>query len=158
MKHPLAFTLNGSPVLGEVEGSKLLLEVLRDHFHLTGTKEGCGKGECGACTVLVDGRPVNSCLFPALEAEGREVTTIEGLPRGTELSAVQQAFVEQGGIQCGFCSPGMILSVQALLDRNPTPSESDIRDALVGNICRCTGYVQIVEAVHAAAGLRRGER
>jgi carbon-monoxide dehydrogenase small subunit len=125
---------------------------------LTGTKEGCGKGECGACTVLVDGKPVNSCLFPALEAEGTRVTTIEGLSKGKELSAVQQAFVNKGGIQCGFCSPGMILSVEALLDRNSDPTDTEIRAALVGNLCRCTGYVQIVEAVHTAVELRKEHR
>ncbi len=157
MKQSLTFVLNGSPVRCDVDGTDLLLEVLRDTLRLTGTKEGCGKGECGACTVLVDGRPVNSCLFPALEAEGREVTTIEGLAHGTELSDVQQAFVEKGGIQCGFCSPGMILSVEALLDRKPDPNEAEIRDALIGNLCRCTGYVQIVEAVRAAAARRRGQ-
>lgn len=151
---PLSFTLNGTPVSIQVAPSSLLLEVLRNDLGLTGTKEGCGKGECGACTVLVDGRPVNSCLFPALEAEGREVTTIEGLARGTELSVVQQAFVQNGGIQCGFCSPGMILSVEALLSRQPNPDETEIRSALVGNLCRCTGYAQIVEAVKDAAARR----
>ena len=158
MKRTLAFILNGSPVACVVEPSDLLLETLRDRLGLTGTKEGCGRGECGACTVLLDGRPVNSCLLPALEAEGREVTTIEGLARGNELSDVQQAFVDQGGIQCGFCSPGMILSVQALLERNADPAEAEIRAALVGNLCRCTGYVQIVESVRAAAQRRRGRR
>lgn len=151
---PLSFTLNGTPVSIQVAPSSLLLEVLRNDLGLTGTKEGCGKGECGACTVLVDGRPVNSCLFPALEAEGREVRTIEGLARGTELSVVQQAFVQNGGIQCGFCSPGMILSVEALLSRQPNPDETEIRSALVGNLCRCTGYAQIVEAVKDAAARR----
>lgn len=156
MKHSLAFVLNGSPIVCAVAPSDLLLETLRDELGLTGTKEGCGRGECGACTVLLDGRPVNSCLLPALEVEGREVTTIEGLARGHELSDVQQAFVERGGIQCGFCSPGMILSVQALLARSADPKEDEIRAALVGNLCRCTGYVQIVESVKAAAERRRG--
>jgi carbon-monoxide dehydrogenase small subunit len=158
MKHTLAFVLNGAPVACAALGSDLLIEVLRDGLRLTGTKEGCGRGECGACTVLLDGRPVNSCLLPALEAEGREVTTIEGLAQGIELSDVQQAFVDKGGIQCGFCSPGMILSVQALLERKADPSEAEIRSALLGNLCRCTGYVQIVEAVRAAAERRRGQR
>lgn len=158
MTQTLSLVLNGSPVTCDVNGSDLLIEVLRDGLGLTGTKEGCGRGECGACTVLVDGRPVNSCLFPALEAEGREVTTIEGLARGIELSAVQKAFVEKGGIQCGFCSPGMILSVEALLDRKPDPTDAEIRAALVGNLCRCTGYVQIVEAVRTASERRRGQQ
>ena len=155
MKQALTFVLNGEPVACDVDVRDLLIEVLRDRLGLNGTKEGCGKGECGACTVLVDGKPVNSCLFPALEAEGTRVTTIEGLARGTELSTVQQAFVEKGGIQCGFCSPGMILSVEALLDRRPDPTDSEIRAALLGNLCRCTGYVQIIESVRAAAE-RRG--
>jgi carbon-monoxide dehydrogenase small subunit len=155
---PLAFVLNGSPVSVNVDGRHLLLDVLRERLGLPGTKEGCGKGECGACTVLVDGKPVNSCLFPALEAEGTRVTTIEGLSKGKELSAVQQAFVNKGGIQCGFCSPGMILSVEALLDRNSDPTDTEIRAALVGNLCRCTGYVQIVEAVHTAVELRKEHR
>ncbi|UCF07061.1 MAG: (2Fe-2S)-binding protein [bacterium] len=144
--------LNGSEVVVEVEGHHRLIDVLRDQLGLTGTKEGCGKGECGACSVLVDGRAVNACLYPALEAEGRSVTTIEGL-RGpnNELSTVQQAFVDQGAIQCGFCTPGMIMSAKALLDSNPDPTEEEIRSALLGNLCRCTGYVQIVEAVRQAA-------
>jgi carbon-monoxide dehydrogenase small subunit len=137
----------------------MLIDLLRRNLGLTGTKEGCGQGECGACTVLVDGRAVNSCLYPAPEAEGKSVLTIEGLLRGNELSAIQQAFVDHGGIQCGFCSPGMILSATALLERNPRPSGEDIREALSGNLCRCTGYVQIVECVEkAAAALRSGEK
>ena len=151
MRYELSFFLNGAAVTCHVAPSDLLLEVLRDRLELTGTKEGCGKGECGACTVLVDGRPVNSCLYPALEAEGKTVITIEGLGAGTGLSPVQQAFVEKGGIQCGFCSPGMILSAHALVTGNPDPSDAEIRTALTGNLCRCTGYVQIFEAVRAAA-------
>ena len=119
---------------------------------LTGGREGCGNGECGACTVLVDGKAVNACLMPALEAEGRTITTIEGLVGpGGKLAPLQSAFVEHGGIQCGFCTPGMILAAKALLDANPAPTEGEIRTALVGNLCRCTGYTQIVQAVQAAA-------
>ena len=126
--------------------------MLRDPLEHKGTKEGCGEGECGACTVIVDGRAVNSCLYPAFEIEGKNVTTIEGLlGSGNRLSVIQQAFVEKGGIQCGFCTPGMILSAKALLDTNPDPGEEEIRNALVGNLCRCTGYVQIIESVKEAA-------
>ncbi|MFN2132729.1 MAG: (2Fe-2S)-binding protein, partial [Anaerolineae bacterium] len=117
----------------------------------TGVKVGCGEGECGACTVLLDGRPVTSCIMLALEAQGREVLTIEGLANGPELHPLQRAFVKQGAIQCGFCTPGMILSAKALLDRNPDPSEEEIRQALAGNLCRCTGYQKIVEAIRLAA-------
>jgi carbon-monoxide dehydrogenase small subunit len=130
-----------------------LLDVLREDLSLTGTKEGCGEGECGACAVLVDGKLVDSCLVPVVQVRGREVTTIEGLTRqGEVLARVQQAFVDHGGAQCGICTPGMILAAKALLDSVPEPTEEDIRDALAGNICRCTGYVRIFEAVLAAIG------
>ncbi len=152
MSDILRFELNGQPVEVLVRGGDLLLDVLRDALGLTGTKEGCGKGECGACTVLVDDEPLNACLLLAHEVEDRRVTTVEGLAGpGATLSPVQQAFVALGGIQCGFCSPGMILSAHALLARNPQPGEAEIRGALVGNLCRCTGYAQIVAAVQAAA-------
>ena len=159
MRQSMELTVTGMAVRVEVAPGARLIDLLRDTLNLTGTKEGCGEGECGACTVLVDGRAVNACLFPALEAGGRGVTTIEGLAGpGGELSAVQQAFVDRGGIQCGFCSPGMILAATALLRENPDPTDTDIREALVGNLCRCTGYVQIVESVrHAAAALRAGK-
>jgi aerobic-type carbon monoxide dehydrogenase small subunit (CoxS/CutS family) len=152
MKTEIAFELNGVDVAVSLDGAERLVDVLRGPLGLTGTKEGCGEGECGACTVLLDGRAVSSCLLPAREVEGRHVTTIEGLgsPR-TGLSVIQQSFVDHGAIQCGFCSPGMIMATKALLDAHPSPSEGDIRDALVGNLCRCTGYVQIVEAVQHAA-------
>jgi carbon-monoxide dehydrogenase small subunit len=159
VKTEIKFTLNGSEVVVTVEGHYRLIDVLRGQLRHTGTKEGCGKGECGACTVIIDGRAVNSCLYPALEVEGREVTTIEGLRgEGNELSPIQQAFVDHGAIQCGFCTPGMIMSAKALLDSNPDPSEHEIREAMLGNLCRCTGYVQIIEAIqNAAAALRNAK-
>jgi len=129
----------------------LLIEALRDHIGLTGAKYGCGMGECGACTVLLDGEPVCSCLTLAIEAQGREITTIEGLDRGGVLDPVQRAFAEMGGVQCGFCTPGMILAAKGLLARNPSPSEEEIRLALSGNLCRCTGYMKIVDAVRVAS-------
>ena len=156
MKTAVTFVLNGTEVTTPAAGNDRLLDLLRGRLGLTGTKEGCGQGECGACTVLVDGRSVNSCIYPALEIEGKEVLTIEGLMRpDNELSSLQRAFVEHGAIQCGFCTPGMILSARALIDRNPHPSDQEIRDALAGNLCRCTGYVQIVESVKRAAAARR---
>lgn len=152
MKRTINFTLNGQPVSAEVEGGQTLLALLREQFELTGAKEGCGEGECGACTVIVDGRTLTSCIFPAMEVEGAEVTTVEGLAQPTGgLHPVQQAFVEQGAVQCGFCTPGNVMSATALLQENPSPSEGEIRQALAGNLCRCTGYVQIIEAVKAAA-------
>ena len=155
----LTFELNGNTVSAAAAPHERLIDILRGPLGQTGTKEGCGTGDCGACTVLVDGRAVNACLYPALEAQGKTVLTIEGLVGpGGELSAVQRAFVTHGGIQCGFCSPGMILSVQALLDANPEPSDGQIRDALVGNLCRCTGYVQIVAAARQAAQMIQQER
>lgn len=152
MKKLIRFTLNGHEVSAEVESHRMLLEVLRNTFHLTGTKEGCGQGECGACTVLVDGLSVDSCLYPAFEVEGKSVTTIEGLVKeGSRLHPIQEAFVEHGGIQCGFCTPGMIMSTKALLDENPHPTDDEIKRGISGNLCRCTGYVQIVESIRKAA-------
>jgi carbon-monoxide dehydrogenase small subunit len=128
------------------------LQVIRDEFQLTGTKEGCGEGECGSCTVLVDGMSVDSCLYPALEIEGKKVTTIEGmLGEGNTLHPIQEAFVENGGVQCGFCTPGMIMSAKALLDETPNPSEEQIKRGISGNLCRCTGYVQIIDSIKKAA-------
>ncbi len=148
----IRFTVNGDEVTVAVEPDWTLLRVLREELELTGAKEGCGAGECGACTVIVDGRAVNACLYPALEADGRQVVTIEGLSGADGgLHPLQKAFVEKGAVQCGFCTPGMVLSAKALLDRVPEPTEEDIRTALAGNLCRCTGYVQIIEAVKAAA-------
>jgi len=152
MKTEISFTLNGSPVTLSVSAHKRLLDVLRDDLDLCGTKEGCGEGECGACTVIVDGRAVNACLYPAPELAGRQVVTIEGLVGpNNELSVIQKTFVQGGAIQCGFCSPGMIMATKALLDENPDPTDEEIRAALLGNLCRCTGYVQILEAVRLAA-------
>jgi aerobic-type carbon monoxide dehydrogenase small subunit (CoxS/CutS family) len=152
MKEEISFKLNGQAVSVEVEGRTRLIDLLRGPLKQTGTKEGCGEGECGACTVMVDGRTVNSCLYPAPEADGKEIVTIEGLVgAGTELAPIQKSFVECGGIQCGFCTPGMIMSSKSLIDSNPNPTDGEIREALVGNLCRCTGYVQIVASVKDAA-------
>jgi len=145
------FTVNGRAASVEADAEMRLLDALREELHLTGTKEGCGEGECGACTVLLDGRPVNSCLVLAVQVEGRDVLTIEGVAGGPRLHPIQQAFVETGAVQCGFCTPGFILSTYALLRDHPTPSEDEILTALEGNLCRCTGYAKIVEAVKLAA-------
>jgi aerobic carbon-monoxide dehydrogenase small subunit len=157
MTAQINFELNGVPRRVAVEPHLRLIDLLRDVLGETGTKEGCGEGECGACTVLVQGRAVNSCLFPALEVEGLSVITIEGLcgegpsGEGLALSPIQAAYLEGGGTQCGFCTPGMVVSTVALLEENPTPSEAEIRGALTGNLCRCTGYAQIVESIQRAA-------
>jgi carbon-monoxide dehydrogenase small subunit len=146
----MTLTVNGTPYEVAIEPRQSLLQLLREELHLTGTKEGCSEGECGACTVLLDGKTVDSCLIFALEAQGREVTTIEGLAQGDQLHPVQKAFAEYGAVQCGFCTPGMILAAKALLDSNPHPTELEIRQGISGNLCRCTGYVKIVEAIQAA--------
>lgn len=152
MKQTIKFILNGEPVELEIEPHLTLLQLLRDKLELIGTKEGCGMGECGSCTVLLDGKTVNSCIFPALEVEGKKVTTIEGLtdPRGN-LHPIQKAFIDYGAVQCGFCTPGMVLSAKALLDENPKPSEKEIRHGIAGNLCRCTGYLQIIQAIKAVS-------
>jgi len=144
-------TVNNRPYRLSVLSWRTLLEVIREDLGLTGTKEGCGLGECGACTVLIDGRAVNSCLVLAAEADGKEITTVEGLADGDKLHPIQQAFVDHGGLQCGFCTPGMILSAKALLDENPTPTEEEIKQGIAGNLCRCTGYAKIIESIKAAA-------
>jgi aerobic-type carbon monoxide dehydrogenase small subunit (CoxS/CutS family) len=154
----VALTVNDRCVEVEVDAETRLLDLLRENLALTGTKEGCGEGECGACTVLLDGRPVNSCLVLAVQADGKRVTTVEGLARGRELHPVQRAFVETGGVQCGFCTPGFLVSCVALLEANPDPSDEEIIFALEGNLCRCTGYTKIVAAVHRAAEILRGIR
>lgn len=147
----LDFTLNGKNKILEVEPDKRLLDLLRLDLHMTGTKEGCGEGECGACTVIIDGESVHSCLVLACQLEGKSVITIEGLEEKGELSAIQQIFVEETAVQCGYCTTGMIMSAKALLMHNPNPSEEEIRVALSGNICRCSGYTQIIRAVKRTA-------
>ena len=139
----------------EVSSNETLLEVLRQRLSLTGAKEGCQDGTCGACTVLLDGKPIRSCLMLAEEAEGKDILTIEGLARGDELHPVQEAFINHGGVQCGFCTPGMVLTAKALLDSNSEPTELEVKEAISGNLCRCTGYTKIVESIVAAA--RKGE-
>lgn len=145
----LRCTVNGREYANTVPSDMTLLKYLREVLGLTGTKEGCGEGECGACTVLVDGKNVNSCLFPAIQAEGCSVVTIEGVEADGELAAIQKSFLDHGAVQCGFCTPGMVISAKALLDENPHPSEAEIRHAMAGNLCRCTGYQAIVDAVKA---------
>jgi aerobic carbon-monoxide dehydrogenase small subunit len=151
MKTIIRITVNGEVVESAVEPNATLTQFLRGDLELTGTKHGCGLGDCGACTVLLDGKPVNSCLVLAIQANGRDVLTIEGLAENGVLHPIQQAFVDHGAIQCGFCTPGMILSAKALLDDNPNPTEAEIRTAISGNLCRCTGYQKIVEAIQLAA-------
>lgn len=147
----IEFILNGERKRVQVEPNELLINLLREKLNLTGTKYGCGIGECGACTVLLDGEPVLSCLVLAADVDGREVTTIEGLDKGGELDEVQKAFIEEGAIQCGFCTPGFILTAKSLLAENPNPSEEEVREYIKGNLCRCTGYVNIVKAILRAA-------
>lgn len=154
--HTLAITINGKLEYVTVASNTTLLQMLRDRLALTGTKNGCEAGECGACTVLVDGEPTNSCLMLAVEADGREVVTVEGLAQDGQLCSLQQAFIKHNAVQCGFCTPGMLMSAHALLQRNPHPDVEAIVEALLGNLCRCTGYVRIIDAIkEIAAG---GER
>ena len=152
----IKLTVNGKLNELSVQPNDTLLEVIREYLGLTGTKEGCGLGECGACTVIMNGKAVNSCLVPAIEANGKQITTIEGLADGQKLHPIQQAFVDMNGLECGFCSPGMIMSAKALLDENIHPTDEEIKKALTGNICRCTGYAKIFEAVKAAAEAMAG--
>jgi carbon-monoxide dehydrogenase small subunit len=147
----LTMKLNGEEVTVQIEVDALLVDVLRDELGLMGTKEACGQGECGACTVLLDGEPVTSCLVPAVKARGREVMTVEGLASGGELHPLQKSFIEHGAVQCGYCTPGMLMSAKALLDRIPHPTEEEIKEAISGNLCRCTGYAKIVEAIKAVS-------
>jgi carbon-monoxide dehydrogenase small subunit len=147
--------VNEEEVEGWVENRRTLLDFLRDDLNLTGMKKGCDLGNCGACTVLMDGMPVNSCLVLAVEAEGREILTIEGLAEVSTLHPLQEAFIKHGAVQCGYCTPGMILTAKALLDENPNPSELDVRTSIAGNLCRCTGYKKIVEAIMSVAQKNR---
>ena len=153
MPREISFTFNGNPMKMVIQDHWTLLHLIREEIGYTGTKEGCGSGECGACTVIIDDQAVNSCLYLAAEIDGKHLTTIEGLAAadGT-LHPIQQSFVDKGGIQCGFCSPGMILSAKALLDKSPNASEDDIKEAIAGNLCRCTGYVQIIDSIKAVSG------
>ncbi len=151
MKKSISFILNGERLTAQLDTRELLVDFLRNTLHLTGTKVGCGIGECGACTVLVDGVPVNACLALAVSVDGASLTTIEGL-KGEEAEVLQRAFIEEGAVQCGYCTPGMLLSAKAVLDGNRHPSEREVREAVSGNLCRCTGYERIVRAVLRAAG------
>jgi carbon-monoxide dehydrogenase small subunit len=149
--YEITLSVNGQETVAKVEASSTLAQVLREQLGLTGTKLGCEEGECGACTVLVDGQPVNSCIYPAAKASGRHILTVEGLAHDGQLHPLQQAFLEHGAVQCGYCTPGLLLSAVALLQRNPHPSEAEIRRAISGNLCRCTGYLKVVRAIQAVS-------
>ena len=151
MKRLMRFNINGEIYEDEIDVRRTLLELLREHFGLTGTKRGCNEGECGACTVLLDGKPVTSCFVLAIEAEGKRIETIEGLEKNGELHPLQKAFMEHGAFQCGFCTPGMLMAAKGLLMENPKPSEEEVRKSIAGNLCRCTGYNKYVEAILDAA-------
>lgn len=150
-QHTLTLTVNGNPTTVTVPSHYTLLQMLRDTLALTGTKNGCAAGECGACTVMLNGEPVNSCMVLAAECDGAHIDTVENLAQDSQLDPIQQAFIETSAVQCGFCTPGVLVSARALLDRNPNPSDAEIREALVGNLCRCTGYLSIIRAVHKSA-------
>jgi len=150
-KAEIKITVNGTPYVVWVEPRRTLLEVLREELFLTGTKEGCGVGDCGACTVIIDGKPVLSCITLAVEVAGKEVTTIEGLVKGNHLHPLQEAFISHGAIQCGFCTPGMVMTSKAYLAEKKNPTDLEIKEAIAGNLCRCTGYVKIVEAIKSVA-------
>ena len=149
--HSISLTVNGELEQIEVKSNLTLLRLLREKFTLTGTKNGCEAGECGACTVLLNGEPVNSCMVLAVECDNSEITTIEGLSKHGKLDRLQDALIESGGVQCGFCTPGIIISSKALIDRNPNPTKEEIKEALVGNLCRCTGYLRIINAIEKIA-------
>ena len=158
MKREMTFNVNGEDYSVQVDIRRTLLEALRENLGLTGTKEMCNKGDCGGCTVIMDGKPVLSCLMLAIEAQGKKIVTIEGVADGPTLHPIQKAFVETGAIQCGYCTPGFIMSAKALLDKNPHPTEDEIKEGIANNVCRCTGYVQIVEAIQAASQTKGGKR
>ncbi|RKX81804.1 MAG: (2Fe-2S)-binding protein [Spirochaetes bacterium] len=159
MKIPISIKINGREYNVEVKSNELLLNVLREKFGLLGAKYGCGIGECGACTVLLNGRAILSCLTLAVSVNGQEITTIEGLSDGSKLHPLQESFIEEGAIQCGFCTPGMILSAKALIDEKPEPTNNEIKEAIRGNVCRCTGYVNIITAIKAGAKkIKRSEK
>jgi carbon-monoxide dehydrogenase small subunit len=149
--HRISLTINGESEQADISANMTLMDLLRESLIFTGTKNGCAAGECGACTVLLKGEPVNSCLVLAVECDGVDIVTVEGLAQDSQLDPIQEAIMEAGGVQCGFCTPGILISSRALLDRNPNPSVSEIKAALVGNLCRCTGYLRIIYAVQAAA-------
>jgi aerobic-type carbon monoxide dehydrogenase small subunit (CoxS/CutS family) len=151
MKQRMQFTINNEMYEDDIDVRRTLLEVLREHFGLTGTKRGCNEGECGTCTVLLDGKPVASCLVLAVEAQGKNIETIEGLTHNGELHPLQQSFIEHGAFQCGFCTPGMLMAAKGLLSEHPNPSEDEVRKSIAGNLCRCTGYNKYVEAILDAA-------
>lgn len=151
-RYLVTLNINGDNYTRVVKANTLLVNFLRDDINLTGTKKGCELGDCGSCTVLMDGKPVNSCIVLVMEAEGHEITTIEGVAQNDKLDRIQESFVEHAAIQCGYCTPGMVLSAKALLTKNPHPTEHEVREAIAGNLCRCTGYVNIVKAILAAAG------
>ena len=155
---PIEFAINGKKVSLEVEAGETALKIIRDRLLLKGTKEGCGIGECGACTIVVDGKSVNACLMLAAQLHGREVVTVEGLAEGDRLSPLQQSFADRHAVQCGFCTPGFLMSSHALLNENPNPDRREIIDAISGNLCRCTGYQQIVDSIEEAAGRLREEK
>ena len=157
-KKEIMLSVNGSLYTLELKVNRVLLDVLREDLGLSGTKEGCGMGVCGACTVLLDGKPVNACLTLAVEAEGKEITTVEGLAREGKLDPLQEAFVSEGAVQCGFCSPGMLMTAKGLLAENPSPSEYEVRKAIAGNLCRCTGYVRIVKAILKVGHVPEGDQ
>lgn len=151
MDHSITLKINGEIYKLNVKSNVLLLDVIRDEIGLTGTKRGCDTGECGACTVLIEGKPVNSCLVLAIEVDGKDILTVEGLAKNGQLHPLQVAFVEEGAVQCGFCTPGVLLSAKALLNTNPNPTEEEIKTAIAGNLCRCTGYTKIIKAINSAA-------
>ncbi len=158
MTYDIQLKVNGEDYRLKVDPDRTLLDVIREDMGLKGTKEGCGEGQCGACTVLMDGKTVNSCLILAVEANGKEILTIEGLSSHDGLHPIQSAFVQHGAIQCGFCTPGMVLSAKALLDQNPWPTEGEVRRAIAGNLCRCTGYAKIVEAILSVREVTRKDK